>query len=113
MTKPSVTPIATPQETSAASSPPVMSMLMGVVSITTFMWFLGIPAVIFGIIGLCNHSRNRGYSVTGIVTGLISTFLLIFAAAIIVAMILISFLRSDDSTYLYDDYPEEGYSEGA
>ena len=86
------TPAPTPAPqvtTEASSSIPVIALVLGIVSLTMFIWPLGIPAIILGIIGLKKYKENRGLSITGIVTGAISTFLMI-ASLIFVLFIIIT-----------------------
>lgn len=87
---------------------PVASMLLGVISLATFMWFLGIPALIFGILGLIRNTEHQGYSVTGLVTGLVSTFLLLCTTAVVITVFLIGIFYAEPAPYLYDDYSIEG-----
>lgn len=49
------------------------SMLLGVVSLTGFGFLLGIPAIILAAIALKKKAGDRGLSITGLVTGIIST----------------------------------------
>ena len=52
------------------------SMILGIMSITCFGIFAGIPAVILGIIGLVRVSKERthgkGLAITGLITGALS-----------------------------------------
>lgn len=97
---------------------PLVSMILGIISIAMFMLFLGLPALILGIIGLKKYESNRAFSITGIVTGAISTLIMI---ALIIFVIFAAFIyRADYSTPdhhpYYDDYNprmERGGREGA
>lgn len=66
----------------------VMSMVFGVVSLSGPGLFFGIPAIIMGVIALKRKQGERGLSIAGIVTGIISTLLsLLFIGFIIFSVI--------------------------
>lgn len=109
------------------SSLPLVSMILGIVSLATFMWFLGIPALVLGIIGLKKTAQNRGFSISGIIMGAISTLFMLCSIFFLIFLILIGgFAASTDtehpttdpSPYQYQ-YPEgngfrfRGTQEGA
>ena len=73
------------------SSLPLVSMILGILSLTTFMLFLGIPSLILGIIGLKKYPANRGVSIAGIIMGSISTLLMIGAVALMVFGLLLGY----------------------
>ena len=61
----------------------LVSMILGIVSLTGPGLLLGIPAIITGIIALKKNQGNRGLGITGLVTGVVSTVVsLIFFAFI-------------------------------
>ena len=127
-TKPTAaTGTTTVQAAGGDSSVPLVSMLLGIISLATFMWFLGIPALVLGIIGLKKTSQNRGFSMTGIITGAISTLFMICSIFLLVFLILLGAFASstdtetvpgDSAPYQYQ-YPEgngfrfRGTQEGA
>jgi hypothetical protein len=89
------TPVATP-----APAPPVqptqhsdeglavVSMVLGIISFTGPGLLTGIPAIITGAIALKKKQGSRGMSITGVVTGSVSTaFSLLVIAAIIWAFL--------------------------
>lgn len=86
--------------TDASNSIPIIALVLGVVSLVTFMWFLGIVAIVLGIIGIRRYKENRGFSIAGLVTGIISTLLMIGAILFIITMIAISVLNSDPDNYM-------------
>ena len=89
-------PTPAPQvQTSPASSVPIIAMILGVVSLVTFTWFLGIPAIILGIIGLRKYQENRGFSITGLITGIISTVLLVLAVLFFIVVLMLAVLQAD------------------
>lgn len=53
----------------------IVSMVLGIVSLTGPGLFLGIPAIILAIIALKKNKSDRGMSITGLVTGAVSTFI--------------------------------------
>ena len=53
----------------------IVSMVLGIVSLTGPGLFLGIPAIILAIIALKKSASDRGMSITGLVTGAVSTFI--------------------------------------
>ena len=72
------TPAKAPAETPATDGGlPLVSMILGILSLAMFMLFLGLPALILGIIGVKKYETNRAFSITGIVTGAISTLIMI------------------------------------
>ena len=77
---------------SQGSALPVVSAVLGIISLTGPGLFFGIPAIITGGIALKKNYRDRGLSMTGLITGIISTaisllvilfftFILIWAAS--------------------------------
>lgn len=103
-TKPTATTGATTvQAAGGDSSVPLVSMLLGIISLATFMWFLGIPALVLGIIGLKKTPQNRGFSMTGLITGAISTLFMICSIFFLVLLILLGAFASTDT----DTIPSE------
>ena len=64
-----------PEKASPDNSLAIMSMVFGVVSLSGPGLFFGIPAIIMGGIALKRKQGERGLSIAGIVTGIISTVL--------------------------------------
>lgn len=62
----------TPQPDSSLA---IISMVFGIISLTGPGLLLGIPAIIIGIIALKKRAGSRSLSITGLVTGAISTVL--------------------------------------
>ena len=52
---------------------PVVSFVLGIASIMGPGFLFGIPAIITGVIALRKNLNNRGLSITGIITGSVST----------------------------------------
>lgn len=65
----------------------IASLILGILSLTGFSIFTGIPAIITGAIGLKNPT-NRGLSIAGIVTGAISTVLAILVVMFFFVLLL-------------------------
>jgi Na+/proline symporter len=57
------------------SSLAIVSMVLGIISLTGPGLLLGIPAIVTGIIALKKKVANRGLAITGLVTGIVSTVL--------------------------------------
>ena len=85
--------------TNSTSAIPVLALVLGVTSLTTFMWFLGIPAIILGIIGMRRYGENRGLSIAGLITGIISTLLMIGAFLLFTVFFIVTILNSDSQGY--------------
>ncbi len=71
-------------QTSQASSLSIVSVVLGLVSLTGPGLILGIPAIITGAISLKRKESGQGFSITGIVTGAISTVMSILLIALII-----------------------------
>lgn len=111
MTKNSSTPTPAPQvTTNGATSIPIIAMVLGVVSLTTFTWFLGLPAIVLGAIGLKKYSDNRGFSMTGLITGIISTILLVGAIFLFLMALVLGVFHADSSTDSADT-PSDRYEQ--
>ncbi len=85
-------------------------MILGVMSLASFMWFLGIPALVLGIIGLKKHQENRGLSMTGLVTGIISTILMILGMMFLFVLIILAVLSADDTSGYQQSSPDRSDS---
>ena len=107
--------MTTPHHHAPAHAPPhkssglaIASMLLGIISIIGFMGLiLGIPAIILGIIALKKGEGEKGMSITGIVTGAISTIISLVLLAIF--FIVFVFIAADASAPQYsspDDQTE-------
>lgn len=71
---PPMTAPAAPPPQQQESSLSIVSLILGILSLTGFGFVLGIPAIITGAIALKKHQPGRGLSIAGIITGAISTF---------------------------------------
>jgi hypothetical protein len=75
-------------KTTPSEALPIVSMVLGISSLLGPGFLLGIPAIITAIIALKKDMGNRGLSITGLVTGIISTlFSLLIIAFVIVAVV--------------------------
>jgi O-antigen/teichoic acid export membrane protein len=79
------------------SSLGIVSLVLGLVSLTGPGLLFGIPAIILGAIALKRKQGERGLSITGIVTGAVSTFLSLVIIGFIVFVLILSAA-----------YPQEG-----
>ncbi len=69
---------------SSDNSLPIISVVLGAVSLLGPGLLLGIPAIIVGSIALKKQQGERGISITGIVTGALSTLFSLFIIALII-----------------------------
>ena len=81
-------PIQTPVTPPPSNTLAIVSLVMGIISLTGPGLLLGIPAIITGAIALKKKQAERGLSIAGIITGSISTafslvLIIIFIAAFI------------------------------
>jgi len=53
----------------------IVSMVLGIISLTGPGLLLGIPAIVTGVIALKKKVAGRGLAITGLVTGIVSTVL--------------------------------------
>jgi len=65
--------VAVSQTQEDSSTLAVVSMVLGIVSLTGPGLFLGIPAIVTAIIALKKKLAGRGLAITGLVTGIVST----------------------------------------
>lgn len=76
------------QEDKKSDTLAIMSMVFGVVSLTGPGLLLGIPAIIMGMIALKRNQGEKGLSLTGIITGSVSTLIsLLFIGLVIFGLI--------------------------
>lgn len=64
----------------------IVSLILGVISLTGPGLVLGIPAIITGWIALKKKQGERGLSIAGIVTGVVSTVVSLFVAGFFIFM---------------------------
>ncbi len=104
---PSLPPPVPPTVHQSRNDLPVAAMICGILSLTGFGIFLGIPALIMGSIALKRNYENRSFSITGLVTGAISTFL----SLLVLAFMLLLFTQEDNSPSNYPPYDSRpGYN---
>ncbi|MFZ1360418.1 MAG: DUF4190 domain-containing protein [Candidatus Saccharimonadales bacterium] len=106
--------MATPSLSKASATPsssiPALAMILGVVSIASFMWFLGIPAIVLGILGLKKYPENRGLSITGLVTGIVSTILFVLGTLLLLVALILAVISADTSHMTPSPYNEQSDS---
>lgn len=67
----------------------IASLVLGILSVTGFFIFTGIPAIITGIMSLRKKQKERGMSIAGIIMGSIGTLLsLLFILVLILVIVL-------------------------
>lgn len=104
-----------PQQPPAAPSTPqtdtsalaIISAVLGIMSLTGPGLLLGIPAIITGAIALKKKQGERGLSITGLVTGIIST---VISLLVIVGLVLLFIFAASRGGELRqgDHYPHRG-----
>ncbi len=77
-----------PANKSSDSALAIVSMVLGVTSLTGPGLLFGIPAIILASIAIKRNEPNRGLSITGLVTGIISTIVSFFFLVLIVCAII-------------------------
>lgn len=91
----------TKEETKRSQSQPestlsIVSLVLGVVSLTGPGILLGVPAIITGAIALKKKQGGRGLSIAGIVTGAISSIFTLLAIMFLVLLIVVGLASSPD-----------------
>lgn len=105
MTKEHVAVTQKPQEDSNLA---IVSMVLGVVSMTGPGLLLGIPAIITASIALKKKLAGRGLAIAGLVTGIISTVLSLLFFAFMAFLIMWSVAHPEE---LHDNRMPGGWSE--
>jgi hypothetical protein len=82
-----VSPKAAAQTPSSGGALAVISMMLGVISLTGPGFLLGIPAIVLAGIALKRHEGERALSITGLVTGIISTTVSLLLIALLASAI--------------------------
>jgi hypothetical protein len=77
----------------------IVSMVLGIVSLTGPGLFLGIPAIILAIIALKKNPADRGMSITGLVTGAVSTLLSFLVIIFFIFMMIVSLPAATSPSY--------------
>lgn len=62
----------------------IVSLVLGVLSLMGPGLLLGIPAIVLGSIAIKRNQGEKGLSVTGLVTGIISTVISLFFVGLII-----------------------------
>jgi hypothetical protein len=71
-------------------------MVLGIVSLTGPGLFLGIPAIVTGIIALKKKLAGRGLAITGLVTGIVSTVLSLIFCIFMIFLIAYGIAHPDE-----------------
>ncbi len=101
---------STPAHHSSSNGLGIASLVLGILSITMFSIFTGIPAIVTGVMGL-KQPESKGMSIAGIVMGGFSVLVALLA---LVFFIFIFVLAANQSSYdsMPDSYYDEPYSSG-
>jgi len=83
----------------------IVSMVLGVVSLTGPGLLLGIPAIITASIALKKKLGGRGLSITGLVTGIISTVVSLLFLMLMIFLIAWGASHPDSSNHYHQSYP--------
>jgi hypothetical protein len=96
-----------PQETSTLA---IISLVLGVVSMTGPGLLLGIPAIITGTIALKRNLAGRGLSVAGLTLGIVSTVISLLVCAFVIFMIVLGLTHPEEfrDTPRHDTHPGQG-----
>lgn len=94
----------TPPISTDANGLAIASLVLGILSLTGFFIFAGIPAIITGIMSLKKKQKERGMSIAGIIMGGISTLLSLLFIIFFVALIILG-VMSEPSTMEHIDMP--------
>lgn len=89
----------------------VVSLTLGLLSLTGPGLLLGIPAIIFGAIALKRNAPERGMSITGIISGAISTFFSLLLIAFFVFIIVLAANNTNSFDRYMDQQQREMQSE--
>jgi hypothetical protein len=84
MTKKEHVAVAQKQEDSSLA---IVSVILGIISLTGPGLLLGIPAIVTGTIALKKKLAGRGLAITGLVTGIVSTVLSLLFCLFLVFLI--------------------------
>jgi len=106
MTKEPLTATPTTLHPQPDSNLAIVSMVLGVVSLTGPGLLLGIPAIITASIALKKNLNGRGLSIAGLVTGIVSTVLSFLFLTFIAFLIIWGVNHPDDFDQQYH-MPEE------
>ena len=96
-------------DTKQDNSLAIVSMVLGIVSLTGPGLLLGIPAIITGAIALRRHNPGKGMSMTGLITGIVSTVFSILFIGFFLFMMMVGILGESG----YYDTPSYNHSDGS
>ena len=104
-----MTTTTNPAPATSDNSLAITSMILGIVSLTGPGLLLGIPAIITGAIALRRNGTNRGMSLTGLITGIVSTVFSILFIGFFLFMMMVGIL-GDSGYYDTPSYDHSGDS---
>lgn len=85
----------------------LVSMILGVVSLTGPGLLLGIPAIVTGVIALKKNQGSRGLSITGLVTGVVSTVVSLLFLTFMAFLIIWGINHPEEFDQPYYQIPEQ------
>ena len=93
----------------------MVSMILGIVSIVTFTGLLlGIPAIVLGIMALRRKVGDKGMSITGIITGAVSTVVSIIVLGFFIMLMMFAAADYEQLDRMYEEEQQsEYYNESA
>jgi hypothetical protein len=80
----------TPPVISSSEPLPTISMVLGIASLLGPGFLLGIPAIITSAIALKKGMNNHGFSIAGLVTGIVSTLFSLFIVGFAILVVILS-----------------------
>src|SRR5688572_22219035 len=96
---------AAAQPAGQSSALPVVSAVLGIISLTGPGLFFGIPAIITGSIALKKNYRDRGLSLTGLITGIVST---VISILVVIFFIFLFIWAANNPQEFQKEYPRDG-----
>jgi len=88
---------------------PIVAMVLGLVSLTGPGLVLGIPAIVIAAIALKKKRGNQGMSITGLISGIVSTVISLFV--IILLLILIVSNLNNPANPIHRAHPGTSYGQ--
>jgi Na+/proline symporter len=85
------------------SSLAIVSMVLGIISLTGPGLLLGIPAIVTGIVALKKKLAGRGLAIAGLVTGIVSTVLSLLFCLLMIFLISWSIAHPEE----FEDTPRQ------
>jgi uncharacterized membrane protein len=97
--EPAPAPVATHAPDGTGQS--IAALVLGILAVTSMGLLTGIPAIVFGIIGIKKHPREKGMALAGLIMGGVGTLLSVIALVFFIVIIMFS--------AAYDRTPSQHY----